>query len=172
MLLRRAVLKELVKVLEMLDTCLHGDLVRVHQNLILDEPERHLVCVLLADVQAHPCHGDRFESPEEAAAGLAFDAFALQVGIIVAVALRLNNITKRRLEGSRERLLKHVKEALVDVFDFTFQFKDLGLEGLNVSLGNVLRNVLSRLGGLIILVPTVSGGSITAGTPRGRNEKD
>ena len=167
-----AVFKELVKVLETLDACLHGDLIRVHQNVILDEAERHLLRVCLVGVQAYPGHGNRFKSCEEAATGLAFDAFALQVDIIVAVALRLNDIMKRRREGRRECLLKRVKDALVEVFDFTFQFKDLGLEGLNVALGNVLRNVLSRLEGLIILVPTVAGGSIAEGTPRGRNKKD
>ena len=69
MLAGRAVFKDLIKVLETMDACLHGDLVRVHQNVILDEPERHLVRVLLAGVQARPRHGDRLERRQDAVEG-------------------------------------------------------------------------------------------------------
>ena len=171
MLPGRAPFKEFVKILETLDAYLHGDLVCVHQNMILDEPEGHLVRVLLAGVQAKPGNGNQFERREDAAARLALDAFAVQIDIIVAVALRLNDITERCLEGRRKRLFKGVKDALVKILDFTFQFKDLSLEGLNVVLGNILGRVLSRLGGLF-LVPTVACGSVAAGTPGGKNEKD
>ena len=51
MLPRQAPFKELVNVLETMYVRLHGDLVRVHQNMILDEMESHFVHVLLTGVQ-------------------------------------------------------------------------------------------------------------------------
>ena len=69
--------KELVEILKALNARLDGDLISIHENVILDQPEGDFVRVLFDGVQAEPRNGHRLERRDDAAARRVLDAFTL-----------------------------------------------------------------------------------------------